>query len=442
MKKASVLIAGGGSTYTPAIINMLMANLDRFPIRKLKLYDIDEERQNIVANAARIIVKEEAPDIEFEATTDPETAYTDVDIVMAHIRAGGLPMRGQDEKIPLKYGLVGQETCGPGGIAYGMRSIGGMMENIEYMEKYSPDAWMLNYSNPASIVAEACRRIKPDARVINICDMPIGLEDRMAKMVGLKSRYEMTVRYFGLNHFGWYTSIKDREGNELLPKIREYIAEKGFVVDENEYLYDNRESWKFTHLKARDLQKIEPEFVTNTYLKYYLFGDDEVAHANPDYTRADEVIGGREKSVFTACREIAKKGTTEGSLIRKDNHATFIVDLAHALMTNTHERMLLIVENQGAIENIDYDTMVEIPCIVGKDGYERMHIGKIPVFEKALMEQQAAVEKLVVEAWITGSYQKLWQALTLSKTVPSANVAKAVLDDLIEANKGYWPELN
>ena len=181
-----------------------------------------------------------------------------------------------------------------------------MMENIEYMEKYSPNAWMLNYSNPASIVAEACRRLKPNARVINICDMPIGLEDRMSKMVGLKSRYEMTVRYFGLNHFGWYTSIKDPEGNELLPKIKEYIAEKGFVVDENEYAYDNRESWRFTHLKARDLQKIEPDFVTNTYLKYYLFGDDEVAHANPEYTRADEVIGGREKSVFTACRKIAE----------------------------------------------------------------------------------------------------------------------------------------
>lgn len=87
------------------------------------------------------------------------------------------------------------------------------------------------------------------------------------------------------------------------------------------------------------------------------------------------------------------------------------------------------------------DAMVEIPCIVGKDGYEPLSIGKIPTFQKGLMEQQVAVEKLVVDAWIEHSYLKLWQALTLSKTVPSANVAKALLDDLIEANKGYWPEL-
>lgn len=441
MKKSSVLIAGGGSTYTPAIIKMLMANLDRFPIRKLKLYDIDKERQDIVANAARIIVKEEAPEIEFLATTDPEEAYTDVDIVMAHIRVGGLPMRRLDEKIPLKYGLVGQETCGPGGIAYGMRSIGGMLDNIDYMTKYSPNAWMLNYSNPASIVAEACRVLRPTARVINICDMPIGLEDRMSKMVGLKSRYELVVRYFGLNHFGWYTSITDKEGNDLLPAIKAYIAEKGYVVDENEYTFDNRASWKVTHLKARDLQRIEPDFVTNTYLKYYLFPDDEVAHANPEYTRADEVIDGREKSVFGACREIAAKGTARDSLIRNDNHATFIVDLAHALINNTKERMLLIVENKGAIENFDSDAMVEIPCLVGSDGPEPLSIGKIPTFQKGLMEEQVAVEKLVVEAWATHSYQKLWQALTLSKTVPSAGVAKKVLDDLIEVNREYWPEL-
>lgn len=103
--------------------------------------------------------------------------------------------------------------------------------------------------------------------------------------------------------------------------------------------------------------------------------------------------------------------------------------------------MLLIVPNDGAISNFDPTAMVEIPCIVGANGYEKVSIGKIPQFQKGLMEQQVSVEKLVVEAWITGSYQKLWQALTLSKTVPSASVAKAILDDLIEANKDYWPEL-
>ena len=159
------------------------------------------------------------------------------------------------------------------------------------------------------------------------------------------------------------------------------------------------------------------------------------------YTRANEVIDGREKEVFSACAEIEKNGNSEGSPLQVGIHAEFIVDLATALAYNTHERMLLIVENKGVIENIPYDAMVEIPCIVGKDGYEPLSVGKIPTFQKGLIEQQLAVEKLVVEAWIEHSYQKLWQALTLSKTVPSATVAKELLDDLMEANKEYWPEL-
>jgi maltose-6'-phosphate glucosidase len=118
------------------------------------------------------------------------------------------------------------------------------------------------------------------------------------------------------------------------------------------------------------------------------------------------------------------------------------VDLARAIAYNTHERMLMIVENNGAISNFPDDAMVEVPCIVGSGGPEALSQGKIPDFEKTLMYQQLMVEKMVVEAYIEKSYQKLWQALTLSKTIPSAGVAKALLDDLIEANKDFWPELS
>lgn len=152
-RKNSVVIAGGGSTYTPEIVATLVNNLDRLPLRKVVLYDNDEERQNKLAKACKIIVKEKDPAIEFLATVDPKEAYTDIDFCLAHIRVGQLPMRELDEKIALRRGVVGQETCGPGGMAYGMRSINGVLENIDYMEKYSPNAWMLNYSNPAAIVA-------------------------------------------------------------------------------------------------------------------------------------------------------------------------------------------------------------------------------------------------------------------------------------------------
>ena len=178
-------------------------------------------------------------------------------------------------------------------------------------------------------------------------------------------------------------------------------------------------------------------------MKYYLYPDYVVEHSNPNYTRANEVMDGREKHVFGICNEIIEKGTCKGvEGFEADAHATYIVDLACALAKNTNERFLLIVPNEGAIENFDRTAMVEIPCIVGKNGYEKICQGAIPQFQKGLMEQQVSVEKLTVEAWIEGDYDKLWQAITLSKTVPSAKVAKLILDDLIEANKDYWPQLN
>ena len=439
-KKYSITIAGGGSTFTPGICLLLLDHMERFPIRKICFYDNNKERQEIVAKACEIYMHENAPEVEFNYTTDPETAFTDVDFVMCHIRVGLYAMREKDEKIPMKYGVVGQETCGPGGIAYGMRSIGGVIEILDYMEKYSPDAWMLNYSNPAAIVAEATRRLRPNSKILNICDMPIDLEEKMATMVGLSSRKEMSVGYYGLNHFGWWTSIKDKDGNDLMPKLKEHISQYGYAVNTEDFQHKDA-SWQETYTKAKDVFALDPNTLPSTYLKYYLYPDYVVKHSDPNYTRANEVMDGREKTVFGQAAKIIENGTMKGNEFAVGVHASFIVDLACAIAFNTKERMLLIVENNGAIENFDPTAMVEIPCIVGKDGPEPLAMGKIPTFQRGLMTEQACVEKLVVEAWIEGSYQKLWQAITLSKTVPSASVAKQILDDLIEANKDYWPTL-
>lgn len=442
MKKFSVVIAGGGSTFTPGIVMMMLDNLERFPLRTLKLYDNDGDRQGILGEALEILLKEQAPEIDFLYTTDPEVAFTDVDFCMAHIRVGKYAMREKDEKVPLRHGVFGQETCGPGGIAYGMRSITGMLEIIDYMEKYSPECWMLNYSNPAAIVAEACRVLKPDSKVLNICDMPVGTLRRMSQIIDKKPE-ELEVRYFGLNHFGWWTSVKDKEGHEYLDQIRKYVSEHGYLTQIEVDTQHTDPSWQETHKKAKDILAVTPEYLPNTYLKYYLYPDYVFEHMkdHPEFTRANEVMEGREKNVFDHARQIIANQSAEGIAFDIDAHATFIVDLARAIAFNTHERMVMIVENNGAIANFPDDAMVEVPCIVGMDGPEALAQGQIPAFQQALMFQQVTVEKLVVEAYVENSYQKMWQALTLSKTVPSAKVAKDLLDDLIAENGDTWPEL-
>ncbi|WP_348921434.1 6-phospho-alpha-glucosidase [Enterococcus rotai] len=443
MKKFSVVIAGGGSTFTPGIVMMLLDNQDRFPLRTLKLYDNDEERQKTLGDALAILLREQAPEIDFSYTTDPEAAFSDVDFCMAHIRVGKYAMREKDEKVPLRHGVFGQETCGPGGIAYGMRSITGMLEIIDYMEKYSPECWMLNYSNPAAIVAEACRVLRPDSKVLNICDMPVGTLRRMSQIVG-KTPAELEVRYFGLNHFGWWTSVKDKSGHEYIDQIRDYVAENGYLTQVEVDTQHTDPSWQETHRKAKDLLAVAPDYLPNTYLKYYLYPDYVLDHMmeHPEYTRSNEVMENREKHVFDHAKKITAQGSAEGIAFEIDAHASFIVDLARAIAFNTHERMVMIVENNGAIANFPDDAMVEVPCIVGNDGPEALTQGIIPQFQQALMFQQVTVEKLVVEAYAENSYQKMWQALTLSKTVPSAQIAKELLDDLISENGDYWPELH
>ena len=438
---SSIVIAGGGSTYTPEIILMLLDNLDRFPIRQIKLYDNDPTRQKLVADACEIIVRERAPHIAFCATEDPETAFTDVDFCMAHIRSGKYEMRDRDEKIPLAHGLVGQETCGVGGMAYGLRSIPDVIELIDFMERWSPDCWMLNYSNPAAIVAEAVRKVRPNSKVLNICDMPIDIMERMAKIVGLQSRKDLVVRYYGLNHFGWWSDVRDQEGNDLMPRLKEYVSKNGYNLEPLECEPRlNDEDWLKTYRFAREVFACDPTVLPTTYFKYYFFPDHVVEESDPKYTRVDMVRDIREKEVFSECRRIASAGTSEGTTLKIGVHASFIVDLACAIAYNTHERMLLIVPNNGAVSNLPETAMVEIPCIVGSNGPEPLSIGEIPWFQKGLIEQQLAAEKLVVEAYFERSYHKLLQAFILSKTMKDASVARAVLDDLIEANKDYWPD--
>src|SRR5690606_16822534 len=179
-------------------------------------------------------------------------------------------------------------------------------------------------------------------------------------------------------------------------------------------------SWMHTFGKAKEVYALDPKVLPNTYLKYYFYPQDEVEHSNPEHTRANEVMENREKKVFSECNRIANIKTAKDAKLVTDDHASYIVDLARAIAYNTRERMLLIVPNNGSIVNFDPTAMVEIPCIVGSQGPEPLTMGEIPRFQKGLMEQQVGVEKLVVEAWAEGSYQKLWQALTLSRIVPNA----------------------
>lgn len=444
MKKYSICIVGGASRYTPDMLVMLCNHKERFPLKKIVLYDIEKERQEIVGAYAEILFKEYYPELEeIIYTTDKETAFRDIDFALMQIRAGRLPMREMDEKISIKHGCLGQETCGAGGFAYGLRSVPAVLELVKDIRKHSPECWILNYSNPAAIVAEATKRVFPeDYRIINICDMPIAIMDMYAAVLG-KKRRDLEPRYFGLNHFGWFTNIYDQEtGEDYLPRLKEIL--KTPVDVQTEPLFEEP-SWKATFQFMSHMIQDYDEYLPNTYLQYYLYPRKMFEKQNPDYTRANEVMDGNEKETYDRLKRILALGKIRGTEyeITKDIgcHAEYIVDLATALANNTKEVFLIITENKGTIENVDSQMMVEVPCVVGANGVTPLTVGEIPTFYKGLMEQQYAYEKLTVDACLEGSKKKALQALVLNRTVVNTDTAIALLDDLIAANQGYWNEM-
>ena len=445
MKKYNVVIVGGGSHRNPDLMAMLADNKDRFPIRRICLYDTESERQEIMGKYGEILMREYYPELEeFAYTTDPDVAFKDVDFALMQIRAGRLPMREKDEKISLSHGCVGQETCGAGGFAYGLRSVPDIIELVKMIRKHSPEAWILNYSNPAAIVAEATKRVFPDDhRILNICDMPIAIMDQYANILKC-SRKDFEPRYFGLNHFGWFTHIYDKKtGEDLEPKIKELILSgedlfKLSGVDE----HTMEPSWIETYKFMANILRDYPEYLPNTYLKYYLYPKHVVETSNPNYTRANEVMDGKEKRCYEMMEEVIKlvklKGTEYEIKPGRGVHASYIVDLACAIINNTNEIFLIITKNKGVIPNVDENMMVEVACRVGANGVEPLALDPIPTFYKGMMENQYAYEKLTVDGLFERDKTKLLQALALNRTVTDTDTAKAILDDLIEANKDYW----
>ena len=439
MKKYKVVIVGGGSTWTPGLLKSLCEKKNEFPMEELRMYDINAERQAVIGEFAKVLFAEEYPELKFLYTTDKVQAYKEADFLFCQIRSGGFDMRMLDEQIPLAHGVVGQETCGAGGFAYGLRSIPDMIQIVRDARTYANDPWILNYTNPAAIVAVALERVFPgDKKIVNMCDQPVNLLQSFAKVLGIR-RQDIIPEYVGLNHFGWFTKLTDRDGNDLLAPLREKILSEGFLPAD---AAERDASWLHTYAMVQTIMRDFPDYVPNTYLQYYLYPEQVVAQLDPDHTRTEEVRNGREKRVFTQCRQAARQGSTKGLTIAKSEvHADMIVEVASSIAFDKGELFIMITRNNGTVSNFHEDAMVETAAHVGANGVTAVPFGKIDVFMKGLMEGQYAYEHLTVDSYFEGSYKKALQALTLNRTLVDAQKAKAVLDDLIDANQGYWPEL-
>ena len=210
-----IAIIGSGSTYTPELMEGFINHKDSLPVKDLYLMDIDDRKLNIVGGLAQRMVKYAGLDTNVVLTKDLDEALKDCTFVCAQIRVGKLPARVKDEKIPLKYGLLGQETNGIGGMFKGLRTIPVILDICKRMEKLCPNAWLINFSNPSGMIAEAVLNYT-NTKMIGLCNVPINSIDGIKKQMNLPNAF---VEYLGLNHLAWITKIEDNGKDYLQEAI-------------------------------------------------------------------------------------------------------------------------------------------------------------------------------------------------------------------------------
>lgn len=432
--KLKVATIGGGSSYTPELVEGFIKRYDEFPLTELWLADIEEgkEKLEIVGNLAKRMIENAGLPIDVHLTLDRRAALKDADFVTTQFRVGLLNARAKDERIPLKYGVLGQETNGPGGLFKGLRTIPVILDIAKDMEELCPNAWLINFTNPAGMVTEAVLRYSNIDKIIGLCNVPIGMEMGIAKLLDVEHS-RVRIDFAGLNHMVYGldvyvdgVSVKD----EVIEKLSD-PANSSFV-------------------KNIDGMGWEPAFIqslnalTCPYHMYYYKSkemlDKAIESAEKEGTRA-EVVQKLEEELFKLYKD-------ENLNIKppqlEERGGAYYSDAAVRLITSiyTDKRDIQPVNtrNNGAIASIPADSAVEVSSIITKDGPIPLTMGDIPVAARGLVQQIKSFERIAAEAAVTGDYNKAVLALAINPLTPSDTIAKKIVDEMLEAHKKYLPQ--
>jgi 6-phospho-beta-glucosidase len=418
-------VIGGGGFRVPLIYGALLARRDRLAFDELVLHDLDAGRMARIGGVLEGLAAERGERLPFRATTDLDDAVEGADFVFAAIRTSGLEGRVVDETVPLSHGVLGQETTGPGGIGFALRTIPDMLALAETVAARAPEAWMVNFTNPAGMVTEAVRRVLGD-RVAGICDSPAGLCRRVARALGRRPA-ELWFDYFGLNHLGWLSGVRDG-ARDLLPALladdaalasfeegrlfgAEWLRTLGMVP--NEYLY----YFYFAADAVRRGGEPRGAFLLRRQAAFY----DGYAQTPADALDAWRAARAERERTYMAEAGIERDDDGGGGY---EGEAMAVVE---AIANDTRAVLILDTANRGALRFLDDDAVVEVPCVVGATGAHPVAVGQVPAHAAALMETIKEVERVTIEAALSGSARLAVKALALHPLVPSVAVAREIL---------------
>ncbi len=431
--KIKIVTIGGGSSYTPELIEGYIKRKDQLPIKEIWLVDIEEgkEKLEIVGNLAKRMVEKAGLDWEVHLTLDRREALKDADFVSTQFRVGLLDARIKDERIPLSHGVLGQETNGAGGMFKGFRTIPVILDIVEDMKALCPEAWLVNFTNPSGMVTEAVLKYGEFEKVVGLCNVPITHNMMEAKMLE-KTPEELYFQYGGLNHHHWHR-VFDKQGKE----VTSLVMDKIFTQSEN--TVQNIFHIPFFEEQIRDLGMLPC-----AYHRYYYLSDDMLQKELEEYAKGEtraEVVKKVEAELFELYKDPNLKEKPE-QLSKRGGayYSDAACELISAIYNDSRLDMVVSTRNNGALADLPYDCAVEVSSIITGAGPKPINFGKFPPAQRGLLQVMKAMEEVTIEAAITGDYGKALQAFTLNPLVPSGKIAKTLLNEMLVAHKAHLPK--
>ncbi len=432
MTGLKIAVIGGGSSYTPELVDGLLRRAGELPVAELWLADIPagEEKLAVVAALARRMAARAGSPFAVHTTLDRRQALAGAHYIVTQIRVGGLAARVADERIPLKYGVLGQETVGPGGFANALRTVPVILDICRDIEAICPAAWLINFANPAGLVTEAVLA-HIAVKCIGLCNVPINMVMTAAKLLGADSP-DVAIDFAGLNHLVWGLAVR-LKGEDVTAVVLEKLADGAALTMNN--IPDLK--WDAAFLKKLGM-------VPSPYHRYYYMTDrllaEEQAAAAPGGpgTRGEQVQA-VEETLFARYRdeslaekppELAKRGGAY--------YSEAAVSLISAIENDKNEIHTVNTANRGALAALPADAVVEVNCRVGRGGASPLPVVDLPDDALRLVQQVKTYERLAIQAAVSGDRAAALAALNANPLVP-ASAAPALLDDILAANRKYLP---
>lgn len=449
-----IAVIGGAGVRTVIFINGLLKRYKKLNIDQVVLYDIQEEKLQIIEKLCQHVVNRKQEALKVWAVSDPVEAITGADYIVTTLRVGGDHSRVIDETIALNMGVIGQETTGVGGFSMAVRTIPILKEYCELIKKHAPNAWIFNFTNPSGLVTHALKSAGYD-RIIGICDAPSSTKFRMARDLGV-TEDELYVEFFGLNHLSWIRSVK-KKGVEILPEL---LADDAFLCGVQE----------FSMFDPELLRSIG--FLPNEYLYYYYHREKALANILASGAARGKTIETVNKQMMDELKTVDIDADPEGALqiflyymqIRENSYmsiesglakrpllnkgelevpdgmgyAGVMLDCIEGMQSESGKYLVLSVENNGSIPGLEDADVIETTCLVSRNGIHPVLIKEVPEHCYLLMRMIKMYEKLTVEAVNTRSRKVAIQALMLHPLINSYSLAKQLVDKYDEVYGGIF----